>query len=116
MPGYRADLSCISAYFIGHFYVEYAKSRKRFFGKMNAEAVKKYIKEQVDGYELKIIEQNQQTDVIRGTDISLEYKENGSIQKALDGQNPLLWPKAFFSKSSTDVTVEVSFDENSFGK
>ena len=57
---------------------------------------KKYIKEQVDGYELKIIEQNQQTDVIRGTDISLEYKENGSIQKALDGQNPLLWPKAIF--------------------
>ena len=44
--------------------------------------------------------------------ICLEYKENGSIQKALDGQNPLLWPKAFFSKSSTDVTVEVGFDEN----
>ena len=42
----------------------------------NAEAVKKYIKGQVDGYELKIIEQNQQTVVIRGTDISLEYKEN----------------------------------------
>ena len=101
----------ISAYFIGHFYVNTQINGKDFSGK-NAEAVKKYIKEQVDGYELKIIEQNQQTDVIRGTDISLEYKENGSIQKALDGQNPLLWPKAFFSKSSTDVTVEVGFDEN----
>ena len=101
----------ISAYFIGHFYVNTQINGKDFSGK-NAEAVKKYIKEQVDGYELKIIEQNQQTDVIRGTDISLEYKENGSIQKALDGQNPLLWPNAFFSKSSTDVTVEVGFDEN----
>ena len=67
----------ISAYFIGHFYVNTQINGKDFSGK-NAEAVKKYIKEQVDGYELKIIEQNQQTDVIRGTDISLEYKENPS--------------------------------------
>ena len=62
----------ISAYFIGHFYVNTQINGKDFSGK-NAEAVKKYIKEQVDGYELKIIEQNQQTDVIRGTDISLEW-------------------------------------------
>ena len=46
----------ISAYFIGHFYVNTQINGKDFSGK-NAEAVKKYIKEQVDGYELKIIEQ-----------------------------------------------------------
>ena len=60
----------ISAYFIGHFYVNTQINGKDFSGK-NAEAVKKYIKEQVDGYELKIIEQYQQMDVIRVTYISL---------------------------------------------
>ena len=30
----------------------------------------------------------------------------------MDAQNPLLWPKAFFSVSSTNVTIDVGYDQD----
>lgn len=100
----------ISAFFIGHFYIDTEINGQDFSGKTVAD-VENYIKEQVQDYELNIIEQNNESDVIKGSDISLTYKENEDIQKALDAQNPLLWPKAFFSVSETTVTIDVGYDE-----
>lgn len=100
----------ISAYFIGHFYINTEINGKDFSGR-SAAAVEEYIKEQVADYELTIKEKNNETDVIKGSEISLTYKENSSIQDALEAQHPLLWPSAFFSKSSAKVTVEVGYDE-----
>ncbi len=100
----------ISAFFMGHFYINTTINGKDFSGKA-ASDVEDYMKQQVKGYELKIIEQNQESDVIKGSDISLTYKENSDIEKALEAQNPLLWPKAFFGATSANVTVEVGYDE-----
>ena len=100
----------ISAFFIGHFYIDTEINGQDFSGK-TVDDVENYIKEQVRDYELKIIEQNNESDVIKGSDISLTYKENEDIQNALDAQNPLLWPKAFFSVTSTNVTIDVGYDE-----
>lgn len=101
----------ISAFFIGHFYIDTEINGHDFSGK-TVEDVENYIKEQVQDYELTIIEQNNESDVIKGSDISLTYKESDDIQNALDAQNPLMWPKAFFSVSSTNVTIEVGYDED----
>lgn len=100
----------ISAFFIGHFYIDTEINGRDFSGK-TVEDVEDYIKEQVQDYELTIVEQNNETDVIKGSDISLTYKENEDVQKALEAQNPLLWPKAFFSVTSTNVTIDVGYDE-----
>jgi hypothetical protein len=62
----------------------------------------------VADYKLTIIEQNNMTDAIEGSDISLVYKENSDIEDALKKQNAFLWPQAFFSKSSAEVTIEVA--------
>ena len=101
----------ISAFFIGHFYIDTEINGQDFSGKSVSD-VENYIKEQVQDYELTIIEQNNEKDVIKGSDISLTYKENDDIQKAMDAQNPLLWPKAFFSVSSTNVTIDVGYDQD----
>ncbi len=100
----------ISAFFIGHFYIDTEINGQDFSGK-TVDDVENYIKEQVRDYELRIVEQNNESDVIKGSDISLTYEESDDIQKALDAQNPLLWPKAFFSVSSTNVTIDVGYDE-----
>lgn len=105
----------ISAYFIGHFYMNTTINGKNFSGK-TAEAVEEYMKKQVQDYELTIIEQNNEKDTISGDDISLTYKENSDIDDALKSQNPLLWPKAFFSKSTENVTIEVGYDENALNE
>lgn len=100
----------ISAFFISHFYFNTMINGQDFSGKTVSD-VEDYLKQQVSGYSLTVREQNNETDVISGADISLTYMENDDIRNALDSQNPLLWPSALFSQSSTDVTVEVGYDE-----
>lgn len=100
----------ISAFFIGHFYINTTINGKDFSGK-TVEDVEAYFKEQVQDYQLTLIEMDNATDVIDGSEISLEYEESSEIEDALKAQNPLLWVKSFFSRSSTDVTVSVNYDQ-----
>ena len=100
----------ISVFFMSHFYINTQINGKNFSGK-NAAAVENYIKNQVADYKLTIVEQNNMTDAIEGSDISLVYKENSEIEDALKKQNAFLWPQAFFLKSSAEVTIEVGYDE-----
>lgn len=99
-----------AVFFMSHFLVNTTVNGKDFSGKTAAD-VEDYLKEQVADYELTILEQNNVSDVIRGTDISLTYKENSQVEDALDAQNQLLWIVSLFAKSSADVTIEVEYDE-----
>lgn len=100
----------ISAFFIGHFFINTTINGKDFSGKTVAD-VETYLKEQVADYELTLIELNNEEDVIRGSEISLVYRENSEVEDALKKQNPLLWVTSFFSKTSNDVRIQVDFDE-----
>ena len=85
----------VSAFFISHFYINTEINGKDFSGR-SASAVEEYLKEQVQDYELTVIEQNNEQDTISGSEISLTYKESSEIEDALKGQNPLLWPAGIF--------------------
>ena len=100
----------VAAFFMSHFLVNTTINGKDFSGKTVAD-VEAYLKEQVDGYQLTLVEQNNITDTISGSEISLEYKKNKDVEKALEDQRQLLWITSFFSKSDTDVTVDVEYDE-----
>lgn len=100
----------VAAFFLSHFLINTTINGKDFSGK-TAEDVEEYLKEQVKGYQLTLVEQGGVTDVITGSEISLEYKENSDVEDALEEQNQLLWIAAFFSRSSTDITIEVEYDE-----
>ena len=110
IAGLVIDYLAISVFFMSHFYINTQINGKNFSGK-NAVSVENYIKNQVADYKLTIVEQNNMTDAIEGSDISLVYKENSDIEDALKKQNAFLWPQAFFSKSSAEVTIEVGYDE-----
>lgn len=101
---------CVAAFFMSHFLVNTTINGKDFSGKTVAD-VESYLEEQVDGYQLKLIEQNNETDTIIGSDISLVYVKNDDVKKALEDQRQLLWIASLFSKSNTDITVGVKYDE-----
>lgn len=101
----------ISVFFIGHFYINTTINGKDFSGKSAAD-VKEYLEKQVRDYELELIELNNETDVISGAEISLVYKEDSSVENALEKQNPLLWATSLFSKNSQDVSIQVDYDES----
>ena len=100
----------VAAFFMSHFLVNTTINGKDFSGKTVAD-VEAYLKEQVAGYQLTLVEQNNVTDTISGSEISLEYKKNNDVEKALEDQRQLLWITSFFSKSDTNVTVDVEYDE-----
>ena len=104
-----------AAFFYSHFLINTTINGKDFSGK-TVEDVKEYLIGQVAGYQLTLVEQNNVTDVITGADISLVYKENSDIEDALRGQNQLLWIVSLFSRSSTDITIEVEYDEAALEK
>ncbi len=101
----------ISVFFNGHFFLNTEINGHDFSGKTTAD-VESYLKEQVKGYELKVQEKDNKSDTIKGSDISLEYKENNEIKEALENQNGFLWPASIFSNSSKKVTIQVSYDES----
>lgn len=100
----------VAAFFMSHFLVNTTVNGKDFSGKTAAD-VEEYLKEQVADYRLTILEQNNASDVIAGTEISLVYKENSRVEEALDAQKQLLWIVSLFSRSSADITIEVEYDK-----
>ncbi|SHJ75719.1 L,D-transpeptidase family protein [Hespellia stercorisuis] len=100
----------ISVFFMSHFYFNTKINGIDFSTKTVAD-VEKYVKEQVKDYQLVIDEKNNVKETISGEDIGLSYVENNDIKKALDAQVSFLWPKAFFSKNSAKVTIDVSYDK-----
>lgn len=99
-----------AAFFMSHFLVNTSINGKDFSGKTVAD-VETYLKEQVADYELTVLEQNNVSDVISGSEISLAYKDNSQVQDALEQQSQLLWIASLFSRSDTEVTIEVEYDE-----
>lgn len=88
---------CIALYFIGHFYINTKINGVDFSGK-SVKKVEEYMEQQVKNYELKIVEQGNESETIKGDEISLKYKANAEIKSALKKQLPFLWPSAFFPK------------------
>ena len=105
----------VSVFFMSHFLVNTTVNGKDFSGKTVAD-VEEYLKAQVADYELTVVEQNNTSDVITGSEISLAYKDNSQVKDALDAQNQLLWITSPFSKSNADVSIEVEYDEAALGE
>lgn len=99
-----------AVFFMTHFLVNTTVNGKDFSGKTVSD-VEEYLKAQVAAYELSVLEQNNISDVITGSDISLSYKKNSQVEDALNAQNPFFWIASLFSKSDTDVSIEVEYDE-----
>ena len=105
----------ISIFFISHFYINTEINGHSFSGKTVAD-VESFMKKEVQGYKLTVYEKENKKDIILGADISLEYKKNNDIEDALKKQNAFLWPRAFFAESSTQVIVDVTYDEKALNQ
>ncbi len=65
----------------------------------------------VENYVLTLEERGDISEQIKGTDIGIQYKNAGEIQKAMDEQNAFAWPIALFKKNDIRVDVKFVYDE-----
>ena len=84
----------ISVFFMSHFYINTEINGHNFSAK-SVKDVEEYMKDQVKGYTLTVLEKEDKSDTIKGEDISLAYVENDDVKNAIKKQNAFLWPSAF---------------------
>lgn len=98
-------------YFMSHF-LPNTKVNGKDFSYAKGEDVADYLKSEVNKYELKITEHAGLSDMITGKEISVEYKENGVIDKLLKEQSVFLWPAAWSGEGKgLSITASADYDE-----
>ena len=98
-------------YFMSHF-LPNTKVNGKDFSYAKEEDVADYLKSEVKKYELKITEHAGLSDMITGKEISVEYKENGVIDKLLKEQSVFLWPAAWSGEGKgLSITASADYDE-----
>ncbi len=97
-------------FFYSHFYFNTTINGNDFSAKAIKD-VEKYMSEQVDGYVLNLIGNDNTTETIMGKDIALKYKKSDGLSKALKAQNPFLWLKSLWEKDELQVEVGVEYDK-----
>lgn len=73
------------------------------------------MKDQVEGYSLKIIEADNKTDEINGEAISMTYKKDDSVKDAFENRILFCGYERFF-KTSAEVTINVDYNEDALSK
>lgn len=100
----------LAVYFGSHFYF-FTKINGNEFSAKSVEKVEEFMKQQVDGYQLTLQENDGKTESITGKDISLTYRPGKELEKAVKAQNAFLWPRAFFKKDNLKIPVGVEYDK-----
>lgn len=100
----------ISLFFRNHFLMNTFINGQDFSGKTRADAEHDF-QSQIEGYILNIQEKDNGKDVIKGSDISLEYQESKELEAVLKSQNPFSWPVSFFTDREENVTFDFRYDK-----
>ena len=101
---------CMAFYFKSHFFIG-TSINGIDSSRQGVEAVEESIRREVKNYVLQIDGRNKITDVITADDIDYNFVSDGSVEKLLKAQNPYAWISSLFRKSSNDMNVTTTFDD-----
>ncbi len=63
-------------------------------------------------YRLSVIDKDDREEVITGSEIGFQYRENGAVEKLLKAQNPFTWIWSWGQEKSREVQLDISYDES----
>ena len=76
--------------------------------------VEQLIEEEIGGYELTLVEREDQTETITASQIGAVPVFHGEIEELLADQNAFAWPVILFGKSALELEKTVAFDDTKF--
>ena len=83
---------------------------------LNVDQVEELIREKVEDYSIQIEFREGVTEEISGNDIDYQYVSDGSVEKLMEEQKPLLWITGYFSEKEYEITHNIAFDEQKLEK
>lgn len=99
----------VAAYFGSHFLPSTMLNGLDVSGKTTEEA-EAMVTEQIDGFEVQLLERDGKEERLRGADIALTPEFGDSISSKIRGQSVFAWPAAFFSERVLEEETMVNFD------
>lgn len=99
----------VAMYFNDHFMFD-TKINGVDFSLKEVSEVENYMKKQVADYTLTLEESDGSREVIKGTDIGLEYDSGDRVKQLAEGQNKLLWITSLLEPSEIEAKIGVKYD------
>lgn len=78
----------------------------------NVSQVEEYMKKQVQDYELTLEESDGSQEIIKGSDIDIEYVAGDELLQLVQGQDKFLWVRSFWEPSEITAKVGVKYNES----
>ena len=91
----------VAMYFNSHFMFD-MKINGVDFSLNNVEEVESYFKKQVADYTLTLEESDGSREIIKGSDIDIEFTSGERIKQLAEGQQKLLWVRSLWEPSEID--------------
>lgn len=101
----------LSIYFQYHFYFRTSLYGENVSG-YSIKKIKDESKSNFDTYELTLIERNNQSETIKGSDIALEMDWGDSLEKLLKKQTGFAWPAHLFFHQELDSKKLMNYDRH----
>lgn len=108
--------------FIGYVYMAFYFSNHFFFNtiingqnfsRQTVEEAHQELMVQVDDYELEILSDSNERNVIRGRDISLAFLESEEIYQLMEQQNGFAWLGSLFTRNEIEVIFPLYYEQSS---
>ena len=99
-----------AVYFSSHF-LFFTEINGTDFSFKDVEQVEDYMKKQVSDYTLTLEESDGGKEQISGNDISIEYIAGEQLEKIMEDQDNLLWPKSIWEHPKIESKIGVKYDE-----
>ncbi|MDD3278162.1 MAG: L,D-transpeptidase family protein [Lachnospiraceae bacterium] len=97
-------------YYNRHFYTDTQINHIDCTG-MTVEQVISRINENLDSYELELLERGDASEMIRGDALDLAFTDTDTIQKMMDDQDAKLWILDFFRKKNHQLQLNIELSE-----
>lgn len=99
----------VAMYFNSHFMFD-TKINGVDFSLKDVSEVESYLKKQVADYTLTLEESDGSREVIKGTDIDIEFTSGERLKQLAEGQQKLLWVKSLWEPTEIEAKVGVKYD------
>lgn len=99
----------VAMYFNSHFMFD-TKINGVDFSLKDVSEVESYLKKQVSDYTLTLEESDGSREVIRGSDIDIEFTSGERLKQLAEGQPKLLWVKSLWEPTEIEAKVGVKYD------
>lgn len=99
----------VAMYFNSHFMFD-TKINGVDFSLKSVEEVESYFKKQVADYTLTLEESDGSREIIKGSDIDIEFTSGERIKQLAEGQQKLLWIKSLWEPTEIEAKVGVKYN------